>query len=50
MKSLKIELLGFCALLFLLAILLAMPGGQDVRNQIRTPAELIMSNPALTPR
>lgn len=49
-KSIKYELMGFCALIFLLVLLLALPGGQDVRSKIRTPAELLVSNPVVPPR
>lgn len=50
MKSLKYELLGFFALSFLLILLLALPGGEDVRDQLRSPAEVILSFPTLSPR
>lgn len=43
-KSVKYELMGFLALLFLLFLFLSLPGGQDVRSKIRSPAELIMSS------
>ncbi len=44
MKTIKYELLGFSALLFLLFVFLALPGGEDVRKKIRSPAELFISS------
>jgi hypothetical protein len=43
-KSIKYELLGFSALVFLLFVFLAHPGGHDVRKKIRSPVELLMTS------
>jgi hypothetical protein len=46
-KSIKYELLGFGALSFLLFLLLALPGGEEVRKKLRSPVELITSKTAV---
>lgn len=49
-KSIKYELMGFCALSFLLFLLLSLPGGQEVRQKMRSPAELFTSDSVVPAR